>query len=573
MDDLFRATANLTTALDLLGRRREAVDVAMTGIEASRSAGQEAIYGNFLRGNGANSLFLLGRWEESRRLGETALEWSPAGVNFVNAVSNLAIVEIESRADERAGSLLGRLLLELETVPDAQDWCRPTGPRLRSPFGGVISPTRGGRPSSAGSASARPRTGSSWRRWRRSPSSPTRPSSSTPANGATWRSWRPPANGRPGCWRKPRRRSPPRAWPGRSGHVARPTLTSPPPGRIGRVSRVATKRRPGMPSPGPGTGSRSRTRSPGPDGARPRRPGRRRRQTGPGGGAQTPPRRGPDRPAARRPTAPARARGARRAGAHHDPGGPRCLAGDVRRRGWRGVIGDVGPVVRSGAVPVGVAVGPGTGEPGAAAARASERSAGVGRIAREFVGPVRPRTEGFGLSPREKRGPPAHRRGPNEPRDRRAPVHQPEDRRGPCRQHPLEARRLRAGRGSRGRHPPRPDRPPLTVVRPLVRLAYQPTPDGHRRSEPDRSFARWSGWRTNRRRTGTGQPGARPAGSLVGPLVRLAYQPTPGRAPDPARRLARSPGGSPGVPTDARTGTGPGAPARSFARWSGWRTK
>jgi DNA-binding CsgD family transcriptional regulator/tetratricopeptide (TPR) repeat protein len=121
MDDLFRATANLTTALDLLGRRREAVDVAMTGIEAARSAGQEAIYGNFLRGNGADSLFLLGRWEESRRLGETALEWSPAGVNFVNAVSNLAIVEIESRADERAGRLLGRLLLELETVPDAQD--------------------------------------------------------------------------------------------------------------------------------------------------------------------------------------------------------------------------------------------------------------------------------------------------------------------------------------------------------------------------------------------------------------------------------------------------------------------
>ena len=121
MDDLFRATANLTTALDLLGRRREAVDVAMTGIEASRSAGQEAIYGNFLRGNGADSLFLLGRWDESRRLGETALEWSPAGLNFVNAVSNLAIVEIESRADERAGRLLGRLLLELETVPDAQD--------------------------------------------------------------------------------------------------------------------------------------------------------------------------------------------------------------------------------------------------------------------------------------------------------------------------------------------------------------------------------------------------------------------------------------------------------------------
>ena len=121
LDDIFRATANLTTALDLLGRRREAVDVAMAGIEAARSAGQEAVYGNFLRGNGADSLFWLGRWEESRQLGETALEWSPVGISFVNAVANLAIVEIEAHAGERAGRLLGRLLLELETVPDAQE--------------------------------------------------------------------------------------------------------------------------------------------------------------------------------------------------------------------------------------------------------------------------------------------------------------------------------------------------------------------------------------------------------------------------------------------------------------------
>ncbi len=121
LDDIFRATANLTTALDLLGRRREAVDVAMAGIEEARSAGQEAIYGNFLRGNGSDSLFLLGRWDDSRRLGETALEWSPVGISFVNAVANLAIVEIESHAGERAGRLLGRLLLELETVPDAQE--------------------------------------------------------------------------------------------------------------------------------------------------------------------------------------------------------------------------------------------------------------------------------------------------------------------------------------------------------------------------------------------------------------------------------------------------------------------
>jgi DNA-binding CsgD family transcriptional regulator/tetratricopeptide (TPR) repeat protein len=120
-DDVFRATANLTTALDLLGRKREAVEVARAGIAAAQRAGQEAVFGNFLRGNGADSLFLLGDWAASRALVETALEWSPIGINLVNALSNLATVEIEMRAGETAGRVLGRLLLELETVPDAQE--------------------------------------------------------------------------------------------------------------------------------------------------------------------------------------------------------------------------------------------------------------------------------------------------------------------------------------------------------------------------------------------------------------------------------------------------------------------
>ncbi|HEY7591214.1 MAG TPA: AAA family ATPase [Candidatus Limnocylindrales bacterium] len=120
VDELFRVYANLTTVLDLLGRRTEAVEVAYEGIEAARRAGLEAVYGNFLRGNAAESLFLLGRWPESRALSSSALEWSPAGVAFVNSVVNLAIVEIETRAGEFAGRLLGQLLLELETVRDSQ---------------------------------------------------------------------------------------------------------------------------------------------------------------------------------------------------------------------------------------------------------------------------------------------------------------------------------------------------------------------------------------------------------------------------------------------------------------------
>jgi DNA-binding CsgD family transcriptional regulator/tetratricopeptide (TPR) repeat protein len=120
LDELFRVYANLTTVLDLAGRHEEAVAVASEGIEAARSAGLEAVYGNFLRGNAADSLFLLGRWDEARSLSMTALEWLPAGVNFLNTLVALATVEIELSAGEAAGRLLGQTLLELEAVPDAQ---------------------------------------------------------------------------------------------------------------------------------------------------------------------------------------------------------------------------------------------------------------------------------------------------------------------------------------------------------------------------------------------------------------------------------------------------------------------
>ena len=120
LDELFRVYANLTTVLDLAGRHEEAVAIAFEGIAAARSAGLEAVYGNFLRGNAADSLFLLGRWEEARSLSMTALEWLPAGVNFLNTLVALATVEIELSAGEAAGRLLGQTLLELEAVRDAQ---------------------------------------------------------------------------------------------------------------------------------------------------------------------------------------------------------------------------------------------------------------------------------------------------------------------------------------------------------------------------------------------------------------------------------------------------------------------
>ncbi len=119
LDELFRVYANLTTVLDLVGRRGEAVEVANAGVEASRREGLEAVFGNFLRANASDSLYLLGRWAESSAISATALEWSPGGA-IARPIDSLAIVEIETNAGEAAGRQLGQILIGLDTVSDAQ---------------------------------------------------------------------------------------------------------------------------------------------------------------------------------------------------------------------------------------------------------------------------------------------------------------------------------------------------------------------------------------------------------------------------------------------------------------------
>ena len=120
VDERFRVHANLTTVLDVIGRHGEAGEVAKAGIEDARQAGLEAVYGNFLRVNAADSLFILGRWEEMKALIETALEWQPVGISFLISVVDIAMIEIETSAGEQAGRLLGQSLLELEAVRDSQ---------------------------------------------------------------------------------------------------------------------------------------------------------------------------------------------------------------------------------------------------------------------------------------------------------------------------------------------------------------------------------------------------------------------------------------------------------------------
>src|SRR6185369_1841179 len=117
---LFRIRANLTTVLDLVGRRAEAVDVAYAAIEDAKRVGLEAVYGNFLAGNAAESLYLLGRWEEARDVSLRAMSWLPVGVVYLAAVLQLAVVEIETDAGADASRLLGQTIMEFYALREPQ---------------------------------------------------------------------------------------------------------------------------------------------------------------------------------------------------------------------------------------------------------------------------------------------------------------------------------------------------------------------------------------------------------------------------------------------------------------------
>ena len=120
VEEWWRAGANMAVVLELLGRPEEAIEEAFRGMAEARADDLDAVYGNLMGGNVAGILVDVGRWAEARELSLRALDWSPAGIPFVNAILNLVIVEIESEAGEEAGRLLGRILVELETGGDLQ---------------------------------------------------------------------------------------------------------------------------------------------------------------------------------------------------------------------------------------------------------------------------------------------------------------------------------------------------------------------------------------------------------------------------------------------------------------------
>jgi ATP/maltotriose-dependent transcriptional regulator MalT len=79
-DDQFakvRGKINYSDALHLLGRYREAADIASHGIEKAAEVGLQRAHGAMLAGNAAEPILALGEWDEAERLIDATLELDP----------------------------------------------------------------------------------------------------------------------------------------------------------------------------------------------------------------------------------------------------------------------------------------------------------------------------------------------------------------------------------------------------------------------------------------------------------------------------------------------------------------
>lgn len=75
-----RGHVNLSDSLAMLGRHREAVEVARSGIRLAESVGLAQTIGAFLTGNLVDSLCSLGEWQQAETLVTEALSTNPTGV-------------------------------------------------------------------------------------------------------------------------------------------------------------------------------------------------------------------------------------------------------------------------------------------------------------------------------------------------------------------------------------------------------------------------------------------------------------------------------------------------------------
>jgi DNA-binding CsgD family transcriptional regulator len=115
---VLRAYANLSDALELVGRHEEAAETAAEGLVLARQEGLMTSLGAYLIANRAESLLHLGRWEEVERVLASELEGETAELNgsFLEMRARLAM--LQGRYDDAlAGVGAARRVLGGTTEP------------------------------------------------------------------------------------------------------------------------------------------------------------------------------------------------------------------------------------------------------------------------------------------------------------------------------------------------------------------------------------------------------------------------------------------------------------------------
>jgi DNA-binding CsgD family transcriptional regulator len=114
VDDIGRGYACLSSALDVVGRAEEGMQVALDGSERMREMGLSMTYGAFMEMNAADGLITLGRWDEALRLAEATEPISRgngrifANIQLARIHTGRGNIEASRRAIDHAAAKLAR---------------------------------------------------------------------------------------------------------------------------------------------------------------------------------------------------------------------------------------------------------------------------------------------------------------------------------------------------------------------------------------------------------------------------------------------------------------------------------
>ena len=114
VDDIGRGYACLSSALDVVGRAEEGMQVALDGSERMREMGLSMTYGAFMEMNAADGLITLGRWDEALRLAEASEPISRgngrifANIQLARIYTGRGNIEASRRAIDHAAAKLAR---------------------------------------------------------------------------------------------------------------------------------------------------------------------------------------------------------------------------------------------------------------------------------------------------------------------------------------------------------------------------------------------------------------------------------------------------------------------------------